>query len=63
MELVIWGLLVGMVGMMWLLVAASFQKELKDAPKTEDDPDQHPMTQQERTPAVHPQKQRAKAAA
>lgn len=27
MELVIWGLLIGMVGMVWLLVAASLQEK------------------------------------
>lgn len=61
MELVIWGLLIGMVGMMWLLVAASLQEEQKGARK-ERDREQHPALEQDQPP-VHQQEQRAKAAA
>lgn len=63
MGLIIWGLLIGMVGMMWLLVAASLQKELKGSPRTEDDPDQHPTMEHDRTPSVHSEKQRVNIAA
>ncbi len=56
MELVIWGLLIGMVGMVWLLVAASI-----DEHKAEDREDR-PAVGQEQAPSVH-QERRMKAVA
>ena len=51
MELVIWGLLIGMVGMVWLLVAASIEEhESKDARRDRED---RPAAGQEQAPPVH----------
>jgi hypothetical protein len=61
MGLIIWGLLIGMVGMMWLLVAASLQEDESGARK-ERDREQHPAIEQDQ-PSIHQQEQRAKAAA
>jgi hypothetical protein len=45
MELVIWGLLIGMVGMVWLLVAASLQGN--DSENLSKDGEDHPAMRQE----------------
>jgi hypothetical protein len=63
MGLIIWGLLIGMMGMMWLLIAASLQQEHESTRNNEADPEQDPIMEQDRTPPSHPQNQRAKAAA
>jgi hypothetical protein len=63
MELVIWGLLIGMVGMVWLLVAASVQEREKDARSDDSDLQQHPARGQDQASSVHPQERQARAAA
>ena len=63
MELIVWGLLIGMVGMVWLLVAASLQEGEQDAQSNETDLEQHPAIGQDGTPSVHLNERRAKAAA
>ncbi|HJR76332.1 MAG TPA: hypothetical protein VJ805_05135 [Nitrospiraceae bacterium] len=55
MGLIIWGLLIGMVGMIWLLVAASLQEGESGARKERD--------REQDQPSVHQEEQRAKAAA
>ena len=63
MGLIIWGLLIGMVGMMWLLVAASLQKQHESQRNNETDPEQDPIIEEDRMPSGQAQNQRAKAAA
>ena len=63
MELVIWGLLIGMVGMVWLLIAASLQEREKNAESDERNLQQHPARGQDQAPSVRPQERRARAAA
>jgi len=51
MELVIWGLLIGMVGMVWLFVAAAMQeKESRDG---EVDSHEEADAEQDHPPAIH----------
>ena len=61
MELVIWGLLIGMVGMVWLLVAASVQK--KESRGEGRDPEHHPADGQDQPSSAHQKQGRIKAAA
>lgn len=61
MELVIWGLLIGMVGMVWLLVAASVQeKEPRDEGRERE---QSPGAAQDQPTSAHLKQGRIKAAA
>jgi hypothetical protein len=61
MELVIWGLLIGMVGMIWLLVAASLQGD--DSQDMRKDREDGPAMGQEQTPSIHGQERSMKAVA
>jgi hypothetical protein len=63
MELIVWGLLIGMVGMIWLLVAASLQKQHESTRNNEADAEHDSIMEQDRTASVHAQKQRVNAAA
>ena len=61
MELVIWGLLIGMVGMVWLLVVASVQdKESRDG---ERDREHNPTAGQDQPSSADLTQGRIKAAA
>jgi hypothetical protein len=64
MELVVWGLLIGMVGMVWLLVAASIQDQENESRNGNNkDKEHHPAMGQDQPPPVHPQTRRMNAAA
>ncbi|MGD9725960.1 MAG: hypothetical protein AB7G68_14045 [Nitrospiraceae bacterium] len=61
MELVIWGLLIGMVGMIWILVAAALQgNDVQDLRKDAED---RPVMKQETTTSVQGAKRGMKAVA
>lgn len=61
MELVIWGLLIGMVGMIWILVAAALQgNDVQDLRKDAED---RPVMKQETTTSVQGEKRGMKAVA
>jgi hypothetical protein len=61
MELVIWGLLIGLVGMVWLLVAASVQdKESRDEGRERE---HNPAGGQDQPSSAHLKQGRVKAAA
>ncbi|MEX5218038.1 MAG: hypothetical protein NW701_09455 [Nitrospira sp.] len=61
MELVIWGLLLGMVGMIWILVAAALQgNDVQDLRKDAED---RPVMKQETTTSVQGEKRGMKAVA
>ena len=61
MELVIWGLLIGMVGMVWLLVAATLQGN--DSEDLRKDGEDHPAMRQDQTASVHGKERSMKAVA